>query len=450
VKRDDDLTFFLGNKPLDEFDKDYKIFHAARWSLQGANPHSLDHHIGLDHFKSLAQTGTLNQISDDLGIAYTYEKKIINHFKSSFITIKNLPTRLADWKTPVPQGVTEDKRFEKPLLWLKLDFAIPMSSRFFKDFPLFVNCIPMVNRKLKKGNISKSNYDLIPISLPTEHSFLGIHQIKDDSDNKRPYAALKDTFDSNKTPGTFQLRHASRLRRMTQADAETEIHKLLNLITEEYRSFKEEGVNKLMEDFQIIEKAINRIKRHSLSVSRKTKKSNEYYAIAHIRPQAYYLYYEYWECQQELRGSLTNKQRLNITADALNIEGSVTVFPIYPGKKALKDQDYFHTLKSSILSRNKIITKGDIEVFVKTRYHEDAKLQKIKRAIVPSPTELEQMERVILVEISILGTKTPEEMEITRISIQNELNHASSFFTPIQVSLVSNMEISTKITLSIC
>ncbi len=450
IDPDDHLMFFLGNRIVDEFDRDYAVFCATddkyktTWKINGEDKLELAVYKGLEHFledavnaegKRDATTNLLNALK----VPYAYEQQIFTRFKGSFLTIKNLPEDIEQYKRPLPP-LDEDVDFElparEPLLWIKLTFQLPINNKFFFKNRLHVNCIPLLNRKLIQRNLSKSDFDRILLPMPTQDYFLAVNKIWDETE-ETGYERV-DILNPDDQYGSYIVRTGDSVRRFNKHDASKQIYRLLETIQEEHTSFKEGGINRLKEDFDVIDKAMNRIKKEMYDDYYQKGLRTDYFAIANFRSTALALYYNYWETQGDALNHFRDKTELDVRAiDVRGIKGK-TILPIQEGRGELREEDYINLLKEAILSRNKIITKGDIEQYFH-RYKDSVEVIKISRELSINQ-ESQEYERVILVQLRLLRkTKKAKEVEAFMTArLQNELNAMTTFFTPIKIKFVDN------------
>ena len=270
--------------------------------------------------------------------------------------------------------------------------------------------------------------------MPTTDNFLGVHQIQDakNKEDDSSYRAI-DALHPNSLPGTYSIRSGSRVRRLNRSDASAQIHRLLEVIRDEYSTFKEEGVNRMAEDFDVIEKAINRIKKQLPDYFRNEENHSSYFCIANFRKQASRLYYKYWETQGDLIRHLGDKFNLSVSSSDRNISNSLTIIPIQQGKSQLTPDDFLNQMKISLLSGGKIVTKGDIEIYCQSRYGSYLTVRDIDRKLMPM--EEGKLGRGILVSIQFTERLSAAEQELIRIELQNDLNAKSAFFTLIKVGI---------------
>lgn len=446
---DDHLIFFLGNKIVNEFDRHYAVFcstegkHRSTWKINGKDELELSVQKGLEHFlddaaKTKTKDATTNLLNA-LKVPYAYEQQIFTRFKGSFLTLKNLPDNLETHKSPLPP-FGDDQHFDLPntehLLWIRIDFQLPIPNKFFLKNRLYTNCVPLLNRKLVQRNVSKSDFDRILLPMPTQDYFLSINKIWDET-QEAGYERV-DILNPDDQYGSYIIRTGSSTRRFNQHDASKQIYRLLETIQEEHTSFKEGGINRLKEDFNVIDKAMNRIRKEMYDDYYQRGLRTDYFAIANFRPAALAIYYNYWETQGDALNHFRDRNKLNVrSADVRGIKGK-TILPIQEGRGELREEDYINLLKEAILSRNKIVTKGDIEQYFH-RYKNNIKVLNISRELSINQ-QTQEYERVILVKLNLIRKtkKDSEVKEFMAARLQNELNAMTTFFTPIKIEFINN------------
>ena len=436
VQEGDKIAFFLGNQIVDTFDKDHHVLHQAKWLLNGEERLELKVESGIGAFQQ--QQATTDALLDTLDVANTYEKQIFSRFSNSFLVV-SLPSDIQEHRYRVPPhldgtALTAKLSIKEPICWIKLECSLAIDNDYLLNNMLYPNSIPLVNRRLKDNYVVKRNYDRILLPMPTKDLFLDVHKVQDTRDKANGTAYQKvDFLSPNSTPGTFMLRGGSRVRRLNREDASQQIQRLVKVIEEEYRTFKEEGVNRLKEDFDVIEKAINRIKKQLPEYFREEEEKSSYFCVANFRPGISRLHYYYWETQGEAIKHLGDRVGLIVNSSDVSIANSRSIIPIQQGKGELRADDYINQLRVALLSRGRIMTKGDIKLYTKSRFGKLLEIDKISLELMT----LEEGEwgRGILVQAHTTRTMSVTEAEIIRIELQNDLNARSTFFTHIKVAL---------------
>jgi len=246
----------------------------------------------------------------------------------------------------------------------------------------------------------------------------------------------KDYIDFIDEPGTYTVRSGDSVRRTSQLDTSMHILNLIDLIEDEYSAFKEAGINKLKDDFDSIEKGINRIRKQLPEIYRTGKNKVQFYALANFRDGANYIYYNYWETQGDLVNNAKLQTHLEITSDSFQLEDSYTVIPIQKGRTMLNKNNFHSSLKKLILSRNVLVTMADIENYCLTNYEEIIQSLEIKKGIVRLNQVDRKIDKVVQVIIKLKRSKEAEyDKEFLSTQIENELQEKSSFFTPIKVEI---------------
>ncbi len=446
IEDNDQLTFFIGNEIIDPFRYDEQVFNQAKWHINGEDELALKIQTGIQHF-----------FTDDGDRKYEvskfieqrknlYEQQIINFFDSSFVTLSGLPTNLGNLKKVKPPPIKNLKEGnwtnEKKLLWIKATFDAPIANKFIIENQFYLNAMLLINRKLKKQQIVKNNFDRILLPLPTDDYFLSINSIWDEkskinSEQPQYYKAI-DYVNFQDEPGTYTIRPGNSVRRVDQHDISTKIVNLLDLIEEEYSSFKEGGVNRLKEDFDAIEKSVNRIRKQLPNIYESESEQTAFYCVANFRKNASIITYNYWETQGDKVDALATKKGLEVSSDYISLDdNSKTITAIQKGRASVNKINYHNNLKKAILSRNKIVTIGDIANYCYNTYPDlIQKLQVDKR--IARATNPNQYENIIEVKIQ-LHEEAAKGLDVAfvKLQIQNGLNANTTFYTPIQVKFVT-------------
>lgn len=425
------ISFFLGDNIIDEFDKDYYQLHSGKWLFNGKE---LNVRTGVSNFSE--DNGAEKTLLEVLEITDNYEKHILSHLKNCFIHLSVHP-EMSQHKSlypddPALEPLYSELKIDNPIYWIKIELSIPIPNDYLIKRNFYPNCLPLVNRRLVDRNVSKRNYDRILLPMPTKDFFLDVYKVQDTRGRADDSVYKQLSFlEPDSRPGTYMLRSGHQVRRLSKQDAANRIHRLLELIQEEYNTFKEEGVNRLKEDFNEIEKAINRIKKNLPKYFRGEEQKMAYFCIANFRPGVNRMYYWYWETQGETIKYLGDQTGLVISSANVKIENSTTIIPIERGKNELKVEDYINQVKTALLSNGRIMTKGDIELYCKSRYGDWLRVTGITQELMV--LEEGQLGRALLVQTKSTQECSKAEKELLRVELQNDLNAKSTFFTPIKV-----------------
>ncbi len=377
---------------------------------------------------------------DRMGINSTYLQRVRNRFDRLFLHLQ-IP------KFPGPNSfdLTQDdlinhgvpsKFIEDTLLWLKVSFDFPMPDSYFIENPPLVNCIPLINRRLIRNFVTSQGNDSVLLPFRTNDEFLDIHHVYDskNSSDGSQYTLLNFHQPDDK-PGSFIIRSGNRMRRLNREDATDQIHRLLETVIEEYRTFKEEGVNRLREDFDLIEKAIRRIKIQLPEYFRNQDLKDTFYGIAKLNTGTTRLYYSYWETQGSQIQVFRDRIDLQVVSAESNMGGR-TISPIYDGMDKSSPEHYLHKIQRALGSKEKILTKGDIELFCQQAYNPPISIVRIENDLIKKKDG--QLSRGIIVRVRLGRELTSDISEIIRIDLENELNSRSAFFTEIRVVIAND------------
>lgn len=435
IEADDRISFFIGNHIMDDFQKNIVTVHRSKWLINGNAEQELHIKRGIKSFKETAQNDNL---LDKLDIQYTYDKQILSRFKNNFIQII-LPDEITQHKRQIPPIQDAENRIagldiEEPLLWIKMEFSIPVPDNFFLENILYPNAIPLINRRLITRRIVKKHYDRILLPMATTDIFLGIHKVWDEENKKedKEYQLVNFSGSGNQ-PGTYMLRDGSQVRRFDKENASEQIYRLLEIIQDERDMFKVQGVNRLEHDFDIIAKAIKRITDKLPESFAKKETNATHFCIANLPSNVYTLWYSYWETQGDKIDFLKDKTGIEVSSKDTEIEQSYTIIPIQRGKGQAKTEDYVHLLREAIVSRGKIVTQADIELYCNSKFRHLIQVENVEYQLMSR--EDGGLQRGVLVSVKTKDALSDLEMKVVKNEFQNGLNANSAFFNLIKVQI---------------
>jgi len=425
IEPNDRLTFFVGHQLNYQFDKDYYSFYSASWKA-GNIP--LQKAVGLEALNPKKKEGLLAA----LNIPTSHEDEIKTWFKDCFVTIPITKEALKEAVLPKSLSDAFPADSSENLHWLELNFELPVSIDFWKENPLKVNCVPMINRQVIANRHSEfSKLKTIVLPMKTNHHFLAVHEIKQQTDGK-VFTRVDVSSEEKRTPGTYFLRSGSSVRRLNQEDATKQIMRLLDLIEEESTVFQEDGVSRLKTDFDAINEARERILEaiYDDYLNKITKTSH--YVVLTFFDIPRNIQYRYWQTQGAAVNTLGNKIGLSVKSD-IGVSGH-TIIPLRKGQDELREEDYIHELRDNILSGGRIATRGDIKEFFKK--YKDI----VERVDIQSKTERHEKtyRRIIEVQVQLKEDDSRDKLFVPILEdrLQIELNKRAVVLTPIKIKCI--------------
>lgn len=372
-----DVSFYFDwfNNP----DKNYllKLLQIARWFYKG-------NEITMKSGYSQEIDDLYKNISIDiesfLDINVKTEKIVNGFFKDCFITISSdvapetgtFPSVFNDF------FASEDlEKIKEKLCWLEIQFPEIFPHEAFASVFCTPNAFPAMNRRLHSSNRPFSiNADLNILPLQTDDMFFTIRKII--SGNQINYQEVPFKRASDFAPGTYTVRIKG-VKRFDERDAYEHVLYLLELLREEYASFRSLNasmIEKELNDLQII---INRLR---LSVSKLSSEQNNMHFIFMKSDIAEDVWLEYWSTTGPFANNITRgSQCSNGDFDKKCLRFLTTS----TGGKNPPDQlERTLLFKYELLTRNRIVTVEDIQLFCKAELGKD-----LDKVIIKKDTSLE-------------------------------------------------------------
>lgn len=433
VVEGDWISLFLDSSADGNTSSYANLLRQGTWTCNNSNSNKK---TGLEGFRKKELEASL---LDRMGINGTYLQRIRNRFNHLFLHLQ-----IPKFEGSNSFDLTQDdlinhgvpsKFIEDKLLWLKVSFDFPIPDSYFIENPPVLNCIPLINRKLIRNFVTSQGNDSVLLPFRTNDEFLDVHRVYDSkSSSEGNQYKLLNFHQPDDRPGSFIIQSGSRMRRLNREDITDQIHRLLETVMEEYRTFKEEGVNRLREDFDLIEKAIRRIKIQLPEYFRHKDLKDTFYGVAKLNTGTTRLYYSYWETQGAQIQVFRDSTDLQVVSAESNLGGR-TISPIYDGMDKSSPEDYLQKIQRTLGSKEKILTMGDIEFFCEQAYDQPISIVRIENDLIKKKDG--QLSRGVIVKVSLRRELTSDISEIIRIDLENELNSRSAFFTEIRVVIVN-------------
>jgi hypothetical protein len=364
----------------------------------------------------------------------TKTEKIINgFFKDSFITISSavtpetgtFPAVFYDFYT------SEDlEKIKEKLCWLEIQFPEIFPHEAFASIFCTPNAFPVMNRRLHRSNRPFAiNADLNILPLQTDDMFFTIRKII--SGNQINYQELPFKRASDFDPGTYTVRMKG-VKRFDERDAYEHVLYLLELLREEYASFRSLNasmIEKELNDLQII---INRLQ---LNVSKLSSEQNNSHFIFMKSSVAEDIWLEYWSTTGPFANNITRGSQCSNG----DFDKKYTIFlTTSTGGKNPPDQlERTLLFKNELLTRNRIVTIEDIQQFCKAELGKDLDKVIIKRDISLDPDRNKGFRNCIRVLLKFSNEKSETEKENILNHIEKSLQQRSSCMSNYKVECVN-------------
>jgi hypothetical protein len=217
-----------------------------------------------------------------------------------------------------------------------------------------LNCFPALNRKLNEKTYRlQENLNIVPLSV--EDVFLDL--IKIYSAKQYLYNESKSDVQSEINAGTYTIRQGS-IGRFDSRNANEMLAYMMDLLKDESAAFSAMSSDMLQNNLKQLNQLINAIQQ-KLNLDSKRKDVATYLMIEPQKNQEN-IYIEYWITQGAHANAIKQGTSLIQYQNSELKSGSIyLVRNTTNSKESLSSTEAINSFKSSLLSRNRIVTEQD-------------------------------------------------------------------------------------------
>lgn len=260
-------------------------------------------------------------------------------------------------------------QFDKPLFWLEIYLARPIEvSDISTRLRLSFNVFPVVNRKLNGHRDGEhhflKNNAIKWIPLTPEDDFLALKSVYEEKSPEPVHYVFKafSEFRQEKRP-SYTIRHGG-IGRWDEFNAWKRLSYLIEVLQENYKY--EELIDAAASSLSLEE--VHQFLGNKIAASNEEEKATKnIYVLLHsgdssgVRARV-----EYWTSIGEAANGINSKTSLEcISKQKTNIDkGSISLISSSSdGKNPLNNVEKLDAMKSSLLSRGRIVTREDVKDF---------------------------------------------------------------------------------------
>ncbi len=372
-------------------------------------------------------------------------EKIIDHinefYQQHFITLqptntiaqidggKDLPAfvKLAYAEKDLQQLETND------LHWICIEFPESIHAGTLEEVFISCNSFPVVNRHLHDINFRiKEFINIIPLS--SYESFLDIYKIVDQQGKQYQLRNENDEEDDL----NILLRYGG-VGRFDNREAAEMVDKLIHLLREETAAFSILGNDFLQNEMTLLQQTINKLEQQ-ITNKQLLKGSTPYLIINNKQKETRQsLYLKYWTCNGASANLLKASTALNVySSSQFETNTAKLITGTQGGRNKLDDTEKVLAYKSSLLSKQKLVTNEDIAAFCRLRLAFIQANIEIKKGFTVLSGETEGLARTLDVHINLnqndwISLQQKGSIDFWQNDLQLAIAQHSNFFIPIKV-----------------
>lgn len=326
------------------------------------------------------------------------------------------------------------KNLKESLLWLKVEMSQLIPQQAVEEMFCAINCFPTCNRQLidnRRPYRLDSHLNIIP--LKTDDFFLTTHKIV--SGNGSAFRAVPFFNINQMEAGTFAIRK-SRVGRFDSRNAREVLQYVLELMRDESAAFAALGGSIGSKEIEELEQNLNKIENNL--VRKPTDPDVQQYLM--LQPgKARDVYVSYWSTTGAIGNQIPAGSTLTTRSIDIKTGKAVSITTSYGGKDKPSEQEKLYAFRSSLLSRDRIVTREDIRSACFTELGEAIKFVEVKKGYQNDSGSKQGLRRVIDVFLTPAEEQAldQEEWETLCDELSLSLEQRSSLFLPIRVSLAT-------------
>ncbi len=380
-------------------------------------------------------------LKESIDLLNTVESAIGSFYENRFITLniknnkeginfierKKYPVQFSDFFSPKNLD-----RLQSDLVWVEFKFPSYFSDEVLDELICAINSFPVCNKKLNELTFRiQSNFNVIP--LGTEEDFLyNVQSVK--SFNGQEYNTTK-VADTNKIENGEYVVRKGGVERFDQRNAKDVLNYLIDLLRDESASFALFGQ-------EAISTNLLELNQQLAALEQKVKRggSGEAANYLMIKPKLLKdnIFIEYWTTAGEKANNIRIGSKLQASSMTdLRAEELVLLSNTTGGGDPLSQSDVLNNFKSSLITRDRIVTIADIKVFCSKELKGQVKTFAFNKKFEVSSDANGGF--IKYYEIEIVPTNYEnykvEEWESISSILQSKIESKSSFALPLKIKI---------------
>ena len=428
IKKIDNIAVFFNSKSENLL----HVIHHASWYL---NNTKLDIKNGLQFEKESLNSTLINSI----------EKEIVTYYDKYFITILTdiiavntgadsdfYPKYFFDFFSIIELNV-----FTEPLIWLKLEFPVPVDATILTDLTFHVNAFPVINRVLKEQvHRIKGLFNTIPILTKENELLFSIKSVEDNAGNV--YTQYPSVQDRNHH--TYSVNTATSKRFDAEA-AKKQIQHLIETIRDESAAFSAMGQDNLINIITEIDRLLAQLHQRV----NKSDKNNgrEWNTIClHEQHAADAFFITYWVSNGIQANGIAAGTKLHAYKGSQFKKDSIQLLTTSIGAQPAADKaTQLDAYKYALLTNNRIITAEDIKACcVQEMKHKITQEILVQRGLVPGIGSKQGLVRCLEVtlkkEPGFVQANPQHDWTAEKQLLQSKIEQRSALHLMIRVDIV--------------
>jgi hypothetical protein len=429
----DGLSLFFTFKNIRPDSRFYHTLQSSKWSINGKE---VDFHQGMDSIH--AEDPLANFIKRDSDITYRSIGFVRDFYQANFMTLDARNYRLADFFKDHYEPTVLKERFkgqkvnfaDQDVVWLSIDLSQPVSLEEMDDLVVSINCFPVINRELNEFTYSiVKGMNIVPLS--TEDFFFDLRSVTDSED--RVYRPLDSANLTGEEGLTCYVRQEG-VTRFDSRDAREAIKQLTDLVRDEAAAFSAQGTDLISHELKQLDQILSRLEQRMNSSGDAHEPGS--YLILESTDEYDKIQVQFWSIAGDRANNIRPGTKLSVY-NGMDVDDKSLVLYTHTvgGRQKLTREDKLNTLRRSLLSKGRVVTKEDIKALCFELFGKDLQNVEVKKGVALDSSPGKGMTRTLDVHLFLKekNSVSAEDLAYKTRSLKVRLSRESVNLLPYRV-----------------
>lgn len=379
----------------------YAQLPAATWY---ADAQALHTHSGFNDPRTVHAKLNVEELLQQPGsIRHSVLRDINELYKSSFITIRDeqqytaglsgIPTQLEQAFSIQSKNLIETDG----LRWIRIVFPENVTAEMLEDVSCYMNCFPVVNRRLQE--ITYRMQELVNIiPLLTDDLYFDLEEVTDQDAHPLHVREL----DGNNPSGLHILLRSGGVGRFDERDAASMIGQVLQLLRDESAAFSRLGRDFVAGEVKQLQQIVNRLEQQMRQKNWLTERTPYLLIRSRKQEEVRHLFVKYWSVNGRAANDIkAGTPLMPYRSGALDHNRIVLLTATRGGRDRLMTADAITAYKSAVLSRDRVMSLEDVRLFCMRELGQRVSSVDVQKGVMVSLNEAEGFVKTIDVTIRL-------------------------------------------------
>ena len=337
-------------------------------------------------------------INRELDLSSKISYHVNSYFNRQFVNIqlKDLEESSEAESKKIPDALAssidekELSNIDDNIIWVELQFTMPISDELIENLSCSLNCFPVINRR--QNEFTGSTRELINIiPLHTEDVFFDLKRVTNSNGEAYNISHFKSQGDISKGSALLRL---DGVGRFDSRSAMEFLEYLLELMKEESASFNVIGSEMIASNLRELNQVIARLEKKIEDVQ--LEKGDTAYLMLKPQDGDRQVFVEFWSINCSSANNIRAGSTLNVyQADDLDYNASRLMTTTTGGKEKPSTEARINTYRRSLQSGDRVITREDIKALCFEQFGESISQVNIEKGIEKGSNKSEGFIRTI-------------------------------------------------------